>query len=346
MTEAVLALPPEAAAEGDLRWDAVHRTAVEICKTAEISFWKRKSTDLRLKVGDASSPNLKSHKPEPGQAARNELMRIQVLHLAATLGVGPLSLADAVEQLSGSRYLYVRWLAAEARLALSYANGAGTGFIRALVGFAKSYAHLSIKGKTLSILDPDEGPASNLVIAPEEWFGLLAAGSICAGNNLLPNLDTWLEESSQEVGADAPLTKAVRMIIEGTSGATDILEANLKNTSNPATIRCGAAAMLLCNGAVASKTLQFQAFLTSALVSDKSFARQELCNLHAARRFGSAWRTQAENQFQSSCPRITVPKLLRTVDGVVAGSATLKDLLLAAANALGNPLEDFVGRVL
>jgi len=345
LTEAVLGLPPEAAAEGDLRWDAVHRTAVEVCKTIETSFWKRASTDSRIKVGDASSPNLKSLKPEPGQAARNELMRVQVLHLAATLGVGPPSITEAVEQLSRSRYLYVRWLAAEARLALVYANGAGAGFIRALVDFEKSYVDLSDK-RGLSPLEPDEGRASDLRIAPEEWFGLLVAGIICGSNNLLPNLNIWLEESVQELGAAAPLTNAVQMLISGASGTQDTLETTVLNTGGPATVRCGAAAKLLWNGPVASKTLQLQAFFTSALVSDKSFARQELCNLHAARRFASAWRTQVENQFQFSCPCITVPKLLLTVDGVVAGTATLKDLLLAAANALGNPLEDFVGRVI
>ena len=81
--------------------------------------------------------------------------------------------------------------------------------------------------------------------------------------------------------------------------------------------------MLLCNGAVASKTLQLQAFLTSALVSDKSFARQELFNLHAARRFAVAWNTLAENRFQFSCPHMTVPKLLHTVDEVVAGTVAV-----------------------
>jgi len=345
LTEAVLALPPEAAAEGDLRWDAVHRTAVEVCNTIKTSFWRDKTFAPRIKVGDASSPNLKSSKIEPGQAARYELMRVQVFHLATTLGFVPPPITESIKQLSASRYVYVRWLAAEARLALSYVNGAGTGFIKALVDFEKSYVDLSGK-RGLSPLEPDEGRASDLRIAPEEWFGLLVAGIICGSNNLVPNLNTWLKESSQEVGADAPLTKAVRMIIEGASGAADTLDAILNKTSNPATIRCGAAAMLLCNGAVASKTLQLQAFLTSALVSDKSFARQELCSLHVARHFAVAWRTHADNRFQFSCPRITVPKLLGTVEEIVAGSGTLKNILRTAADALGKPLENFMERVL
>jgi hypothetical protein len=344
LTEAVLGLPPEAAAEGDLRWDAALRPAVEVYRTVETSFWKNKSVVPRINVGDASSPNLKSLRPEPGQAARNEITRIQVLHLAATFGIGTLPLAEAIEQLSGSRYLYVRWLAAEARLALSYADGAGTGFIKALVDSEKSLADLSSR-RGLSILEPDEGPASDLKIAPEEWFGLLVAGIICGSNNLLPNLNVWLEESVQELGTDAPLTKAVRKMIDGASSSADTLDATIQNTGNAAMIRCVAAARLLHSAQVANKTLQLQAFLTSALVSDKSIARQPLFNLHVARRFASAWPTHTENQFQFSCPRVTVPKLLCSVNEVIAGTATLGNLLQSASNALGMPLGDFMEHV-
>ena len=345
LTEAVLSLPAEAATEGDLRWDAVHRTAVEVCKTIESSFWKHEKFDPRIKVGDASSPNLKSHKVEPGQAARYELMRVQVFHLATTLGVDHPSITEAVEQLSGSRYVYVRWCASEARLALSYANGAGEGFIKALVNFEKSYADLSLK-RDLSPLEPDGGRTYDLRIAPEEWFGLLIAGLICGSNNLLPNLKLWHEECVQEVGTDAPLANAVRMLSEGSSGTADILETILRNPVSPATIRCGAAASLLCNGPAASKTLQLQEFLTSALLSDKSYLRQDLFNLHVARRFAEPWRAHTENRFQFSCPRTTVPQLLLTVDGVTKGTGTLKDLLQSAASALGQHLGNFMGGVM
>ncbi len=262
-------------------------------------------------------------------------MRVQVLHLATTLGVDRPSITEAAEQLANSGYVYLRWLAAEARLALAYANGAGAGFIRALVAFEKSYADLSGKRGDVSILSPDEGPASNLPIAPHEWFGLLVAGSVCVGNNLLSGLHSWLNKSIQEVGSGAPLTDVVRSMIEGASMETDQLEITIRTASNPAALRCGAAARLLCSGLDASKTLPLQAFLTSALVSDKSFARQELFNLHVARRFAEPWRAHAENRFQFSCPRTTVPQLIHTVDGVTKGACTLKDLLQSAASALG-----------
>ncbi len=101
----------------------------------------------------------------------------------------------------------------------------------------------------------------------------------------------------------------------------------------------------LLNMPVASKTLQLEAFLTSAMLSDGSFARQELFNLHAARRFASAWRAHAENRFQFFSPRTSVPELLRAVDDVGAGSGTVKRLLQAAANALGEPLGSFMEHV-
>jgi tetratricopeptide (TPR) repeat protein len=346
LAEAVLALPPEAAIEGDLRWDAVHRIAVEVCKTIENFFWKHEKFDPRIKAGDASSPVLKSPKIEPGQAARYELMRVQVLHLATTFGVDLPSIPKALEQLERSRYVYVRWLAAEARLALAYAKGAGDGFIRSLIVFERVYTDLSSKRGTLTPLEPDEGPASDLTIHPEQWFGLLVAGIICGSSDLLLNLNKWLEESIQAVGIDAPLTNAVRMLIDGASGEADDLESKLHNTGIPATVRCGAATRLLCTEQSASKRLQIQAFLTSALVSDGSFARQELVNLHAARKFAAAWPSLAHNRFQFSCPRTTVPKLLHAVDEVMAGTSTLKGLLQAAADAVGEPLGNFMERVL
>jgi hypothetical protein len=343
LAEAVLMLPSEATTEGDLRWDAVQRAAVDVCKTIEKSYWKQESIEPRIKVGDASSPNLVTPKAEPGQAARNELTRVQVLHLATTLAVGPSSITEEVETLAGSKYVYVRWFASEARLALSYASGVGTDFVRTLIAFETAMVDLSTNRERL--IEPDTGPAPNLTISPERWFGLLAAGTICSGTDLLSNLDIWLNESSRELGADAPLTNAIRLIIDGASRPAEILEATVQNTENPGTVRCGAAAKLLLSMPGASKTLQLQSFLTSAMLSDGSFARQELFNLHAARRFASAWRAHSENRFQFFSPRTSVPELLRAVDDVEAGSGTVRRLLQAAANALGQPLGSFIEHV-
>lgn len=345
LAEAVLTLPSEAADEGDTRWDAVQRMTVEVCRVIKKTYWKQDGAESRIRPGDASSPILKAPKVEPGQAARTEMTRAQVLLLATTLGVGPSSITNELETLAGSRYLLVRWFASQARLALSYAGNAGSGFIRALVDFETATADLSTKQESLKPLEPDTGPAPNLTVLPERWFGLLVAGIVCSGPNLIAHLERWLDESRKELGDDAALTNAIQLVLDGASRPAEFLETTVRDTANPGTVRCGAAAKLLLNMPVASKTLQLEAFLASAAVSDESVARQELFNLHAARRFAGAWRAHAENRFQFSSPHTSVPALLLAVDDVEAGSGTFRRLLQAAANALGQPLGSFMEHV-
>lgn len=347
LAEAVLTLPSQAAVEGDERWEAVLRVTVEVCRVIEKVYWKQEGAESRIQPGDASSPALKAPKAEPGQAARSEMTRVQVLQLATTLGVAPPSLLQELESLAGSKYALVRWFASQTRLAHAYASGAGTGFIRTLLAFETAMADLSGKRQSLSPLEPDGGPAPNLTVAPERWFGLLVAGIVCSGPNLMVNLERWLNESSQELGSDAALTNTVRFVIDGASPPSEILEVTVRNTANPGAVRCGAAAKLLLDMPVASKTLQLQQFLTSALASDASVARQELFNLHVARRFTVAWRAHAENRFQFSSPGTSVPALVRVLDDVEGGSGgTLKRVLVTAATALRQPLGDFMDRVL
>ena len=212
--------------------------------------------------------------------------------------------------------------------------------------FETATADLSIRQEILNPLEPDTGPASNLTVLPERWFGLLIAGIVCSGSCLTNHLEGWLGDSREKLGDDAVLTNAVRLVLEGASRPEKFLEATVQNTVNPGTVRCGAAAKLLLNMPVASKTLQLEEFLISAIVSDASVARQELFNLHAARRFARAWRAHADNRFQFSSPRTSVPALLRAVDDVEAGNGTLRNLLQAAANAFGQPLGGFMERVL
>jgi len=346
LVEAVLSLPPEAAVEGDERWEAVQRATAEVCRVIEKAYWKKTEAESRIQPGDASSPVLKVPKVEPGQAARSEMTRIQVMHLATTLGVGPSSVAQEVETLVGSKHVLVRWFASEARVALSYASGAGTGFIRALVAFETAMADLAGKRHSLSPLESDGGPAPNLMVAPERWFGLLVAGIVCSGPNLIVHLEKWLDESSQELGGDAALTSVVRLVIDGALRPAESLEKIIMDTANPRPVRCGAAAMLLQDMPVASRTLQLQGFLASALVSDESITRQELFNHHIARHFAVSWRAHAQNRFQFYSPSTSVPALLRALDDVEGGNGTLRRVLLAAASALRLPLGDFIEHVL
>jgi hypothetical protein len=345
LAEAVLTLPSAAAAEGDPKWDAVQRMTVEVCRVIKKAYWEQDGAESRIRPGDASSPILKVPKVEPGQAARTEMTRAQVILLATTLGVAPSSITNELETLACSRYLLVRWFASQARLALSYAGGAETGFIRALVDFETATADLSIRQESLNPLEPDTGPAPNLTVLPERWFGLLVAGIVCSGPNLTTHLEGWLEESRKELGDDAVLTNAVRLVLDGASRPAEFLEATVQNTAIPGTVRCGAAAKLLLSLPVATVTLQLQNFLVSAMISDASVTRQELFNLHVARRFAGSWHTHAENRFQFSSPRTSVPALLRAVDDVETGNGTLRILLQIAANALGPPLGNFMEHV-
>ncbi len=340
LANAILALPSEASNDGNPYWEAVLRVTVEVCLIIKRATWKQGEAGSRIQPGDASSPILKVSSVTPRQAVRCEKTKAQVLFIATTLGVGPSSITNELETLIASRYIHVRWRTSEARLALSYANGSGFGFIQALVNFETAWADISTREESLTILEPDDGPATNLVIAPERWFGLLVAGIICSGSHLMAHLEIWLEESKKELGGDAALTNAIRLVIDGASRPTEILEATVITTANAPTVRCGAAAKFLMEFPVASKTLQLQALLTSALMGDVSFSRQEIFNIHVAQRFASSWLVHAENRFQFSTPRTSVPALLHAIKEVEEGNGTLRLLLQAAGSALNQSLDD------
>jgi len=201
------------------------------------------------------------------------------------------------------------------------------------------------KQQGLSPLEPDDGPESQLPVAPERWFGLLCAGVVCTGSDLLAHLKIWLDASSRLLGEKAALTNNVRLLIEGASLPVELLQPAIIAPTSPAPLRFGALAKLLLNMPPAETTFQLQAVLTSGLVSDESYLRQELFTCHVARRFASSWRTHAQNRFQFVTPSTSVPALLDTLDGVNQGRCTLKNVLVAAADALGKPLGDFMERV-
>jgi hypothetical protein len=345
---AVLSLPREASTEGNERWEAVQRIAVVACRFIEKSVWNPTEVDRELEPGRASSPDLKVPKIEPGQAARTEMTRVQIYKLTSTLVANPPGIAQELEALKGSRYVFVRWVAAEARLALAYGTGAGSGFIEAILAFDTAMADLSAKKKlNLSPLDPDDGLESIVSLSPEKWFGLLCAGAICAGTHLLSHLNNWLDASRQILGDKAALTDNIRLLFEGASLPIESLDPTIIDAASPSALRCGAAARMLLERPSPEKTLHMQAFLTSGLVSDVSFASQELFNLHVARRFADAWREIADNsRFHFYSPRTSVPALLHTLDNIEKGSGTLKSLIIVAAHSLRQAVGEFIDRVL
>jgi len=345
LAEAVLSLPAEASTEGNERWEAVQRAAVTVCRSIENYVWKKEERQ-QIEPGYISSPNLKVTKVKPGQAARSEMTRVQILHLVSTLSPNPSRFAQELKVLAGSRYFSVRWIAIEAQLALAYSTGAGIDFIEALLAFDRvSFEFAAKMQQGMSLLDPNDGPKLNLPVAPERWFGLLCAGVVCTGQDLLAKLKIWFDASKRLLGEEAALTNNIKLLLKGASLPTELLEPATIDATAPPPIRCGAAAQLLRGMLPAEKTLQIQSFLTSGLMSDESFARQELFNRYVARHFADSWRTYARSPFQFYSPRISVTTLLIALDEIDRGRGTLKSLLVAAARALIQPLGEFMERV-
>jgi len=346
LVDAVLVLPVEATREGDERWEAVQRAAVAVCRKIENSLWNPLEAKTQFDPGYASSPDLKVSKVEPGQAARNEMTRVQILHLASTIAKNPAGFASELEVLAGSRYFFVRWMAIEARLALAYSTGAGAGFVETLLAFEKATAEFSANMRQgMFLLDPDDGSKSSLPVTPERWFGLLCAGAVCAGKDLFAHMNIWLDESKRLLGEQAVLTNNIQLLLQGFLLPSEQLQSAINNEGSPSPMRCGAAAQMLRGEMPAVKTLQIQLFLSSGFVSDESFARQCLFNCHVARCFADAWRVHAQSRFQFYSPSTSVPALLTTLDKVEHGSGTLKNVLVAASNALRYPLGKFMERV-
>jgi hypothetical protein len=346
LADAVLALPAEAGREGDERWEAVQLAAVEVCRTIENSIWKQSEAKAQFDPGYSSSPDLKVSKVNPGQAARREMTQVQILCLAATLSKDPVGFAKELEILAGSRYFSVRWIAVEAQLALAYSTGAGAGFVETLLAFDRATTDFLAKmQRGLSLIDPDDGPDSDLLVAPERWFGLLCAGIVCSGKDLLAHLNIWLDASIRMLGKDAALTNNIHLLIDGVTLPAESLQSTINSMDSPSPMRCGATAQLLQEMQPAQKTLHLQVFLTSGLVCDESFSRQALFNLHVARCFADVWRVHAQSPFQFYSPSLSVPALLAAIDGVEHGSATLQSILRTAADALGQPLGEFMDRV-
>ena len=344
LLDAVLALPVESAVEENGWWESVQRFASEVCRDIENSLWKKIKAEPHF--GSASSPELKGIKPEPGQDARSEVTRIQILHLAATVFSKGDCISLYIDAMVSSKYFYVRWHVAEAQLALAYSAGAGEGFIEALLAFDVATEDISIYlQKGMSILEPDDGENSRLPNSPERWSGLLCAGVICSGTGLLSNLKIWLEASIHLLGDKAEFTNTIRLILKGASLPVEKLQVVILGTETSPYVIIGAASRLLQEDLSADKTLQLQILLTSGLVCDNSFSRQALFNRHVARKFSASWCQYLQNSFQFYSPSITIPKLLASLDGLESGSATLKNILESASGSLNHSPGDFMERV-
>ncbi len=345
LTEAVLTMPLEAAHEGDLRWEAVQRFAV----AASIEFknrWLRIHTgEVESAIGDASSPSLNVPQAVPGQAARTEYTKVQVLHLAALLGARSAAAAQELISLGASKFILVRTMAAEARLSLALGSGAGIDFVEAVLAYDQAMAE--ILGRTLPIapLEADDGPPQKNSDTPEQWYGFLIAGLICCGPNLVSHLRIWRDTIDQHLGGTAVLTTVIRSFLQAAeqSGA-DVQDIVKKSTDHHE--RMAAAAKWLLEEPGAAQTFHLQKFMLAALLSDASIARQELFNHHVARCLAKIWRIHAQNPFQLRSPRTSVPLLLLAVDGAEQESGGIQSVIAAASGAVGLSLDSRFERLL
>lgn len=346
LAEAVLGLPGAASDEGNERWEAVQRAAAEVCRNIEKAVWKPKDAEPKFSPGYASSPDLKVSKIESGQAARSEMLRVQVFKLCAMLGVDLPLLKQEILSLSESKYFIVRWYAVEAQVALAFQSGAGDEFIETLLTFDGAIDGLSRRDRNKSFLIPDDSSLELKSSAPERWFGFLVAGICCAGTDLLDKLRLWLDSCRRLLGPTAPLTCVVQDILGGANLPVDELRKTVRTESNSAAPRCGAAARLLMEPLRPEEALNLQAFLASAFAGGESFPFQELFNRHVAHRFLSTWRTYAQSPFLFRSPRTSVPALIQVFKDFEKGSATLRTLLRTASEGLGEPLGGFFDRIL
>ncbi|CAE6866456.1 hypothetical protein R75461_08305 [Paraburkholderia nemoris] len=246
--------------------------------------------------------------------------------------------------LAASQYPQVRWLVAEARLAASFADGAGTEFIRNLVQFLAATATMQRLG--VRAMERDSELAADESVDAGQWLGLLVAGVCCAGPALGDHLEKWLEACRSMSAAPEGLESLVRQLQAGAQvEERHMLWGVVADVSSGVGIRCGAAAKLLLEGLCPAELLRIQGWLTSAVLSDASAICQELFNFHMAERFARDWTRIAQNPFQLPIPRATVPAIKASIETIREGRGTLRTFLLGISRAVGQPLGDFMDRV-
>lgn len=344
LSGAILDLPMAAGEEGDERWEPVQRAAVEVCRCIENTLWRPLDATARIDVGYASSPARKVEKTEPGQAGRTLLLRAQGARLAATHGLEFPRLQGELEFLGKVPYRAVRWTATEGTLARVLACGAGADFMQALVDFDLATSKMEEARGGGSIVLPDDAGVLTAEPHAERWFGVLVAGAWCAGAAIDVNFNRWLEWLGTR-SEHLRLRVLVEQLRSGFDSPQDDLLSVVRDGSRTPAMRCGAALKLLRGPIAIAERLQLQGLLTSALVSDASFARQDVFNLHVARHVAAEWKVIGENSFQFQSPRHDVPVLMRAVELVEQGRGTLKVMLSSINIAVHARAPEYMSRV-
>ena len=191
---------------------------------------------------------------------------------------------------------------------------------------------------------PDESVNLSIPPSAERWFGLLVAGAWCTNLALNSNLNQWtvLLQTRPE---NFTLQNLLVQLREGAEAAHAELEAIVRDGQRPPAVRCGAALKLLSGFVTVSKRVRLQGFLLSAVFSDASFERQEVFNLHLARRIAADWRPLCESPFNFPSPRQTVPSIILAAELVEQGRGTLKTIMTAIHVAFSARTPEYMNRI-
>jgi hypothetical protein len=229
-------------------------------------------------------------------------------------------------------------------MAWSLAADAHAEFIEALVNFDLATTGLGNVRTGDSIVMPDESVDVLLQPCAERWFGLLIAGAWCTNLSLIDKLNHWLDW----LQARPENVKLQELVVQLRAGA-EVSQADLEDTvrysQQPPAVRCGSALKLLSGKVAVGDRLRLQGFLMSAVVSDVSYTRQEVFNLHLARRIAADWRLLCESPFNFRSPGQIVPSIIHAAELVEQGRGTLKTVLTAINVALGNRAPEYMKRV-
>lgn len=341
---AVAALPPAAREDGDARWEAVQRAAADACRQIEARRKRQAPTRTELQPGYVSSPALKVPEAKPRQRMRTDMLVLDVVRLAASLGVTS-SLESEVRRGIESDIPYLRFLAAQAQLSIVMRDDAAEGFVTALVAFDRGSSDLATTGSREWLVESSVGHRDVAVSNPARWFGFIVAALCCATRPPLETLQVWHSECVGVTDKQSELSQLITTCIARLEEANYRARDDVFSPSAPRLLRCVAAKALLDEAQTPSSTIQLQGLLISGVVSDASYGLQELFNRHIATKFAPFWETHTQSPHSLRNPRRIVPELDRVCSQVVDGRATLRDLLTVGAEGAGVDLGEFLARV-
>jgi hypothetical protein len=249
-----------------------------------------------------------------------------------------------VQRLATSAYPYARLVVAEAQLANSLANGAGTEFAQCFSRFVSAIDTIQSIGARAR--EKDTWPIVDMPGNAGHWAGFVVAAACCAGTALCNRLEQWLDAVKNMPDPPAGLEIFITQLQVGARpNAMDVLWNLMVDPTGALGVRCGAAIKLLLQPLQPRELLRTQCWLAAATVADASAARQEIFNLHIANRFAHQWTLMLQSRFLLPTPKTTVPTIQASVATLESGRGTLHTVLVGISRALAQPIDSFLSNV-